>query len=119
MGIPQRLRIVVPGSVIAVVAAVVGAWTSLSSFLPAAGPNVRVRYMVSTVFAPVFFLVPGIGTWAGETVLTPAYISVVAVIALVALPSHAIFPSRSTAVLTVIGLTAWIFCELLLVAGPA
>jgi len=119
MGIPQRLRIIVPGGVIAVIAAVVGARTSLSSFLPAAGPNAAVRYIVSTVFAPVFFLVPGMRSWAGETVPTPAYMSVVAVVAIVALPSHAILPRRSTAVLTVVGLAAWMFCELLLVVGAA
>jgi hypothetical protein len=119
MGIPQRLRIVVPGSVIAVVAAVVGAWTSLSSFPPGAGPALALRYVVSTVFAPVFFLVPGMRSWAGEAVSTPAYVSAVAVVAIVALPSHAVLPRRSTAVLTVVGIAAWMFCEILLVAGPA
>jgi hypothetical protein len=119
MGIPRRLRIVGPGSVIAVVVGVVGAWSSLSSFLPAAGASVAVRYVVSTVFAPVFFLAPAMRLWAGEAASTPASVSVVAVIAIVALPSHAIVPRRSTAALTVVGVAAWMFCQILLVAGPA
>jgi len=119
MGIPQRLRIVVPGSAIVIVAGIVGAWTSLSSFPRAAGPNVAIRYVVSTVLAPLFFLVPGMRSWTGEAGVVPGYVSVVAAIAIVAIPSYAIVPRRWTALLTIVGFAAWMFCELLLVAGPA
>jgi len=119
MGLPQRLRIVVPGSATAVVAAIVGAWMSLSSFLPAAEPNAAVRHVVTILLAPVFFLVPGMRSRAGETGAAPVYVSVVAIVAILALPSHPIFPRRWTALLTISGFAAWLFCELLLVAAPA
>jgi len=119
MGLPYRLRIVVPGSAIAVLAAIGGAWTSLSSFLPAAGPNVAVRYLVSILLAPLFLLVPWMRSWAGEAGAVPRYVSAIAVIAILAIPLHPILPRRWTAAVTIVGLAAWLFCELLLVAAPA
>jgi hypothetical protein len=71
------------------------------------------------VLAPLFFLVPRLRSWAGEAGVVPGYVSVVAAIAIVAIPSYAIVPRRWTALLTIVGFAAWMFCELLLVAGPA
>ena len=65
----------------------VGAWMSLSFFPPAAEPNAAVRHVVCILLAPVFFLVPGMRSWAGETGAVPGYVSVFAIVAIIALPS--------------------------------
>ena len=119
MGLPIRLRIIVPGSATILVLGLLGAWMSLSSFFVNPGFGSAVRYAISVVLAPLFLLVPGVRSWAGETMSISAESSAIAVVAIVALPWHPIFPSRWAAVLTILGLVGWLLCEIVLVTAPA
>ena len=119
MGLPSRLRIIVPGSATILVLGLLGAWMSLASFFVDPGFSTAVRYAVSVVLAPIFLLVPGVRSWAGEAASISAQSSAIAVIAIVALPWHPIFPCRWAAGLTILGLAGWLLCEILLVAAPA
>jgi hypothetical protein len=51
MGLPTRLRIIVPGSATILVLGVLGAWMSLASFFVDPGFSTAVRYTVSVVLA--------------------------------------------------------------------
>ena len=119
MGLPTRLRIIVPGSATILVLGLLGAWLSLSSFFVDPGFSLVVRYAISVVLAPLFVLVPGVRFWAGETASISAQSSAIAVIAILALPWHPIFPRRWAAALTILGLVGWLLCEIVLVTAPA
>jgi hypothetical protein len=119
MPLPQRLRVVIPGGAAVAVAGVLGAWSSAASFFANPTMGTVAAYVAAVLLAPVVLLVNSLPLVAGGPVDAPAYLRVVAAVALAASPAHAVMPSPGTRVLSIVGFAAWLLCELILVGATA
>jgi riboflavin transporter FmnP len=119
MELRQRLRIIVPGAALVATLGLGAAGVSLASFFAAPERKTIVLFVCSVLLGPLFLLLSPVRTWVGPPGSVPATTLVVAVFAVVAVPFHPISGSRWAAAATILGLIAWLLCEVIVAGAPA
>ena len=116
MTIPSRVRVVLPGASAVGLLGLGATWLSVSSFFTDPTPQDVLVFGSAVVSAPMFLVWEwfrrGGGSLSTETL-------VFAFVAIAAVPAHPIFDRTWAAVLTIIGLIAWLVCTLIVAGGPA
>jgi hypothetical protein len=113
MVLPERLRIVAPGSFLLLVSGLAGVWIGFPTvFTDPPGLKVFLAGAAIFVFAPVFLVVSWVG---GGSV--PGYVVVLGLGAIAAVPFHPLVKLRWAAIVTIAGLVAWMLCQAFVVVG--
>ena len=106
----QRLRIVLGGGALVVVTGFVVAWDLLPGLFAESGP-IRPLVIAAVVLAPLFLIPAGIASLS--TGSATAFLLIAGGVATVlAFPVYPILRPRSAGWVSVIGLLAWIACQL-------
>jgi hypothetical protein len=113
MRLPQRIRIVAPGSALVFVTGVAAAGIGLPIiFTNPPGFEPFVAGLGLFILAPVFVALAGIASWvAGGSSSAPAYVVVLGLVAIGASPLHALVKSRWATSASIIGFVAWVLCQ--------
>jgi hypothetical protein len=119
MAFSHRLRIIVPGGALVAALGLGAACMSLAAFFTAPESKTMVLFIGSVLLAPLFFLLPWMRVWAGASFSVPTETVAVAAFAIVAVPFHPILGRRWAAGVTILGLIAWLVCEMIVAGAPA
>ena len=113
---PKRRQLALPGALVVGVLSLGATWLSVSSFADDPTLTDVIGFALSVLSAPLFLLGEcvkrGVDSFPTETL-------VLAIVAIGATPVHPLFPRAWTAALTVVGLLAWLVCELIVAGAPA
>jgi hypothetical protein len=109
-----RRRYVLPGAIALGVVGVALTWLTVSSFGAHSSLSAVATFATSVLFAPLFLV------WhAAQPGASPAVTLLLAMVALVAVPLHPLSPRPITVALTVVGMLAWLACEVIVAGAPA
>src|SRR5512138_259994 len=108
MALPERMRIVVPVSLLLLLSGLLCAWMGFPMlFTNPPGVEAFVVGLALFVFAPVLLVEASIGSGS-----TPGYVAALGLAAIVALPFHAIVRFGWARTVTIGGMVAWMVCQM-------
>ena len=119
MALRRRLRIIVPGGALVAALGLAVAGMSLASFFADPQLETIIVFCTSVLLGPLFFLLSPVRIWLGFPGAVPAQTLAIAVLAIIAVPFHPLFGSRWAAWVTILGLIAWLLCEIIVAGAPA
>ncbi|MDD9944823.1 MAG: hypothetical protein OXU20_27525 [Myxococcales bacterium] len=113
MALPDRWLVVFPGGMLVAAFGLFVGYLNIILGIPEASVLAFAKYLMTVVIGPVYLVILRLNE--GPLALSQTALGL-AIAALVALPMHPIFGNDWGAALSVVGLTCWLLCELI-VAG--